>query len=125
MVTGITMTDPQSSSPRLATSVHVTALLRIAQQQGDFAVVLNKGDPTSGTILIVMLRRGDKPLIYQRFYNAEGLMKWDMLFSETPPGEFDTGDYLKKRLRQDPDLWIIELDTADEQRLIRLMDIVA
>ncbi len=119
------MTDLQSSPPRLATSVHVTALLRTAQQQGDFAVVLNKGDPTSGTILIVMLRRGDNPLIYQRFYNIEGSMKWERLFSETPPGEFDTGDYLKKRLRQDPDLWIIELDTADEQRLIRLMDIVA
>lgn len=125
MLTGITMTDLQSSSPRLATSVHVTALLRTVQQQGDFAVVLNKGDPTSGTILIVMLRRGNNPLIYQRFYNTEGSMKWEMLFSETPPGEFDTGDYLKKRLRQDPDLWIIELDTADEQRLIRLMDIVA
>lgn len=107
--------------PRLAASVQVSAFLRLAQQQGDFATVLQKGDPTSGTILLVGVIRGANPMVYERFQVFDGPAKWEKLFPHKDPSEADIGEYLKKRSARDPDLWVIELDTADEQRLTGLI----
>jgi hypothetical protein len=107
--------------PRLASSVQVSAFLRLAQQQGDFATVLQKGDPTSGAILLVGVIRGANPMIYEHFQGFDGPAKWEKLFPGKDPSEAEISEYLKKRSARDPDLWVIELDTADEQRLTGLI----
>jgi hypothetical protein len=107
--------------PRLAASVQVSAFLRLAQQQGDFATIMQKGDPTSGAILLVGVIRGANPMIYERFPSIDGPAKWEKLLSKNDPSTDEISAYLKKRSARDPDLWIIELDTADQQRLTLLI----
>ncbi len=112
--------------PRLTASIQVGALLRLAQQQGDFGTILRKGDATSGAILLVGLIRGANPVIYERFPGADGDVKWEKRSTQAASAtqaadSDDIQKYLKKRSDQDPDLWIVELDTADEQRLTGLI----
>ena len=108
--------------PRLAAHMQVGAFLRLTQEQGDFATILRKGDATSGSILLVGRIRGSKPMIYERFPSLDGPATWEKLLRQDAPSEQDISDYLQKRGERDPDLWIIELDTADDERLAGLLD---
>ena len=107
--------------PRLASHIQVSAFLRRAQQQGDFATILHKGDETSGAILIIGLVRGSKPLIYERFPSLDGPPVWQKILTPQTENDQYVTDYIQKRKSRDPDLWVIELDTADDERLIGLI----
>lgn len=111
--------------PRLTTGVQIGALLRLAQQQGDFGTIVRKGDAVSGAILLVGQVRGKNPKIYERFPLAGGDTKWQNLAIQTADDNRILQNYLDKRTAQDPDLWIVELDTADEQRLTGLIQSIA
>src|SRR5690606_7059543 len=45
-------------SARLATSVFVSSLIRLAEREGGTGVVLTKGDATAGAVLILLAERG-------------------------------------------------------------------
>jgi hypothetical protein len=98
---------------RLASHVLVGALLRRVDQAGGFAMVLQKGDATSGTILVKCLEKGLKTGLFERIPDFEGGYRL------TPCGPMldeDDGPYVERRLRSDPDLWLIELDIPDGER---------
>ncbi|WP_337958540.1 DUF1491 family protein [Sphingomonas naphthae] len=72
-------------------------------------MVLAKGDATSGAILIVILERGALRGLHERIPGAGG-------YTLAPTGPADPAapgaltDYLARRRRSDPDLWVVELD---------------
>jgi hypothetical protein len=106
--------------PRLATHVHVGAFIRLANASGDFATVLKKGDPTSGAMLLICQVRGQNPKIYERFPTIKGAARWQSIHDgEMPAGQIT--ELIEKRVHHDPDLWVIELDTADHERLNGLL----
>jgi hypothetical protein len=111
--------------PRLAAHVIVGAFLRRAQAAGDFATILRKGDATSGSILICGLIRGTDPVIYERFASIGGQACWQKAMSGDAHSQAEVDDYLKRRTSRDPDIWLIELDTADQQRLTGLLNDIA
>jgi hypothetical protein len=88
---------------------------------GDFATVIRRGDPVSGAILLVGLVRGKPAGIFERFPSLDGPPTWE----PTGPSGIDSDqvltDYLAKRSGYDPDLWVLELDVADAERLTRLL----
>ncbi|MFC4291319.1 DUF1491 family protein [Sphingorhabdus arenilitoris] len=110
-----------SIEPCLATSVQISAFIRLAEAQGDFATLLRKGDPVSGAILIVALVRGANAKIYERYPSLDGPPSWQALATLTLESEAQIREYLEKRTARDPDLWVIELDTADDERLAGLL----
>jgi hypothetical protein len=99
----------------------VSAFLRRASAQGDFGTVLHKGDPTSGAILLCTLIRGTNPIVFERFASMDGQSGWQKAMAGDAPSQTQVDDYLKRRTDRDPDLWLIELDTADQERLTLLM----
>ncbi len=111
--------------PRLAAHVLVGALIRRASVQGDFAVVLKKGDPVSGAIVLSCLIRGQDTVIYEKFPSLSGQTEWTKTLQITMSENADSQDkydaYLNRRAAQDRDLWLIELDTADQERLTLLL----
>ncbi|NJM50298.1 MAG: DUF1491 family protein [Sphingomonadales bacterium] len=110
-----------SLEPRLASSVEISSFLRRAQAQGDFATILKKGDPVSGAILVVAVIRGANPVLYERYPTLDGPPQWDALSSHSGYSDQQMHEYLDKRSQSDPDLWVIELDTADNERLAGLL----
>jgi hypothetical protein len=101
-------------SARLASGVLVNALVRRVGQAGGFATVLAKGDVTAGAILIVALDRGEHPRLYERGIGSSR----DSELIAVGPSEDATAvaDYWTKRRRNDPDLWVVELDIAQAER---------
>lgn len=107
--------------PRLASSVQVSAFIRLAQAGGDFAAVLRKGDPVAGSIMLIGLVRGQNPALYERFPSLDGGSPWQIVSAKVPQNEQDIAEMWRKRAERDPDLWVIELDVASSERLSGLL----
>lgn len=96
----------------------MSGLIRAAEAAGGFATVLHKGEPDGGTILVVTLQNGGIARLFERMPQLDGVRKWteSRVQDADKMREFD--DYLNRRKAQDPDIWIIELDVANPERLI-------
>ena len=109
------------TEPRLASSVQVSAFIRLAGIGGDFATVLRKGDAVAGAILLIGLVRGRNPLIFERFPSLDGGSPWSQIDSRDSDDEIEITERWQKRAARDPDLWVIELDVASTERLNELL----
>lgn len=98
---------------RLASGLLVNALVRRAQDEGGSAMVLAKGDPDSGTILIVATERGTDAQCYERGWDAQSR---PALVATGPTGDSEVTDYWRRRRERDRDLWVVELDSPDAKR---------
>ncbi len=109
------------TEPRLASSVQVSAFIRLAQAEGDFAAVLRKGDPVAGAIMLIGLIRGQNPVVFERFPSIDGGSPWQQVGTQTAENDANITANWKKRAERDPDLWVIELDVASTERLARIL----
>lgn len=101
-------------SARLATGALVNALVRRANHAGGFATILAKGDATAGAVLVVAQDRGENPALWERGIGPSGDVE---LIAVGPQGDAQAvTDYWMKRRRNDPDLWVVELDIAQAER---------
>lgn len=99
-------------SDRLPAHLIVAAMLRRVNDAGGFGVVLAKGDPEAGAVLVVARERGGPPRLLERGIGPTGRPG---LIDSTPTDDPD--GYLARRRSRDPDMWVVELDIADSQRL--------
>jgi hypothetical protein len=105
-------------APRLAAGMLVSALIRRAEELGGNGMVLARGDATAGAILIQLADRGVAGVLLERRLGDAGAYTW----SPTGPADPDQrDDYIARRRRNDPDLWVIELDLPDGRKLIEHM----
>ena len=107
--------------PRLATHMVVTALIRQCSATGDFATVLHKGDPVAGALLLVSRIKGRNPALFEQFSAANDTRNWRSVFDQDTDNEQKISDYLERRIAQDRDIWVLELDVAFAERLNGLL----
>jgi hypothetical protein len=78
-------------------------------EAGGSAMVLAKGDPTSGAMLLVAAERGVPRAVYERSLGPDGYeLRAGGPRDLAEPGVLS--DYLARRRRSDPDIWIVEID---------------
>ena len=70
-------------TPRLASSVLVSALLRRAEAEGGFGAVLAKGDPTAGAIAVILAEKGRKACFLERLLQPDGSYAWQSVAART------------------------------------------
>ncbi len=107
--------------PRLASEMQISAFRRLAEESGGFATILRKGDPVSGAILLIARIRGGEAAIYERFPTLDGGSQWQRIPQKTEDSEGEISRYLDRRVERDTDLWLIELDVADDKRLAAIV----
>jgi hypothetical protein len=106
------------SAARLTPAIEVSALLARAQALGGFGAVLRKGDPDRGALAVSLLERGKPVQLLQRLLQATGDYDWEA----RPMTESDSHQqHLALLCRNDPDLWLIELDIPSSERFIAEM----
>jgi hypothetical protein len=105
---------------RLPAHLEVSALLRQTQAGGGFGSVLAKGEREGGTILVVLRERGANARIFERMPQLDGTRKWHRINRQHTDNSKEIDEYLDRRTAQDGDLWIVELDIANGERLIGL-----
>jgi hypothetical protein len=102
-------------TPRLASGVKVSALLRRVNAEGGFGAVLARGDATAGSIAVVIRARNrgeDDTLLSPMFAMAGGYEWVPVAAGEAIPG------WTERARGRDPDLWVIELDIPDAARFV-------
>jgi hypothetical protein len=102
---------------RLATSLVVGALIRRTQAQGGHAVVVARGDETAGGILLQCLEKGRITALCEHILDTDGTYAWQSIGPQDIDNTVELDHYIAKRRRFDPDLWVIELDVPNAQRL--------
>ncbi|MBF7013133.1 DUF1491 family protein [Novosphingobium resinovorum] len=103
---------------RLPAHLEVSALIRRVNGEGGFATVLAKGEQDAGTILVVLSHNGSNVRLHERMPELDGTRRWRCSKTQDPENPFEFQEYLDRRKRQDPDVWIVELDGADAERFI-------
>ena len=105
-------------SDRLPAHLEITGLVRAVQADGGFATVLAKGERDAGTILVVCCEKGTDASLYERMPQLDGSRQWQKTREQDPENPLEFTEYCERRKRQDPDLWIIELDVPKAERFI-------
>lgn len=107
---------------RLPAHLEAGAILRLAESQGGFGMVLAKGERDAGTMLVVTLCRGADGVLLERMPQLDGSRKFIAAKRQNPDNQREFSEYLDRRRAQDSDLWLIEVDVADPQRFIAALD---
>jgi len=101
---------------RLTSATLVSALRRRVDQAGGSAMVLAKGDPTAGGILVLTYQKGTNPRFFERGIGPKGVPELITSGPRESTDEQEVAAYWQRRRGSDPDLWVIELDIADAER---------
>lgn len=96
---------------RLPSGMLVTALLRRMNDSGGMGMVLAKGDPQGGGILVIVIDADRRERVLERGLGPDGKTA---LIESTPAN--DILSYWRRRRARDPDLWVVELDGAAAER---------
>ena len=105
---------------RLSAHLEVAGLLRQVQAAGGFGAVLHKGEREAGTILLICAEKGTDRRVFERMPSPGGPRSWRLALSEHIENSDEFERYLDRRMSQDPDLWIVELDIVNAERFIGL-----
>lgn len=101
---------------RLTSAMVVSLLCRQVQAAGGFAAVLHRGDDGAGAVMVECVDRGRRQLLLERATDLNGRDLWRGI---APTEDEDSHrQMMERRIRNDPDMWVIELDIADPERFI-------
>ncbi|MDE2583063.1 MAG: DUF1491 family protein [Rhodospirillales bacterium] len=100
------------SEPRVKSGLWVQAALRLGDHAGCPGMVLRKGDPDAGGVLVVLRHRGDLVALAQ-VRAADGSQAWMRGTGPAPVEQAIVDAYVERQLRRDPDLWVLEFETPD------------
>ncbi|OGS54829.1 MAG: hypothetical protein A3J40_10745 [Erythrobacter sp. RIFCSPHIGHO2_12_FULL_63_10] len=103
---------------RLPAHTEVSGLIRMIEAAGGFASVLAKGEKDAGTVLILTMYRGEGAVLFERMPQLDGSRPFIAAKRQNDENPREISEYLERRKRQDPDLWVIEADIADPERFI-------
>jgi hypothetical protein len=101
---------------RLTSAMLVGVLVRRVAAAGGFAMVLVKGDATSVVILVQLIEKGRETGLFERVSDLDGTARLMSCGPAPEEGRDALNQYIARRRRSDPDLWIVELDIADGER---------
>ena len=102
------MTPP----PRVKASLTVSIALRMGDREGKPGMVLRKGDPDAGGILIVLRGRAGI-MVLSRMTDPDGGHAWIRATGIVPVDQEAADAYIARQVKFDPDLWVLEFETPD------------
>lgn len=103
---------------RLPARLEVSALVRSVEAAGGFAMVLARGEPDAGTIMVITHCGGKDFKAFERMPQADGTRGWQCARQAADARDEEFQGWIDRRRARDPDLWIVELDIADAERFI-------
>jgi hypothetical protein len=100
------------SGARVKAGLWVSMALRMGDKDGRPGMVLRKGDPDAGGILVV-LRNRDSNIVLSQMRSADGELAWMRATGADPVDQDAVDAYIARQTRFDPDLWVLEFDAPD------------
>jgi hypothetical protein len=103
---------------RLPAHLEVAGLIRATEAAGGFATVIQKGERDAGIILILTTERAGNARLWERMPRLDGRRLFEVVKAEDKEKKEEFAGYLERRTTRDRDVWLVELDVADAERLI-------
>jgi hypothetical protein len=103
------MSDAEEVDARLPTHVLVSAHMRQAAAQGIPIVLLKRGDPQSGTLVLKINRLDGTAHVLLQTRRA-GVLGWSPATQQDPLPEAEADAVLAQQSRYDPDVWLLEIE---------------
>ncbi len=100
------------SEPRVKAGLWISMALRMGDRDGRPGVVVRKGDPDAGGILVVLHGREGLSVLSQ-VRSAGGDVAWMRATGAVPVDQAAADAYIARQVRFDPDLWVVEFEAPD------------
>ncbi len=97
--------------PRIKVGLWVQMALRMGDRDGRPGVVVRRGDPDAGGILLVLRRRDEFSVLSQ--VRAAGESAWIRATGPDGVAEATAEAYIARQVKRDPDLWVLEFTAPD------------
>ena len=106
------------SDARLPARIEASSLVRRAEIEGGSGMILARGDPDRGALILLLASRGIHVACLERQLDAGGAYVWQRTGPEAGASAEEMWIWAEKRRRFDPDSWLIELDIPSTERFI-------
>src|SRR5258708_40267900 len=100
------------TEPRVKAGLWVSMALRMGDRSGRPGVVVRKGDPDAGGILVVLHGPGGLAVLSQ-VRGASGEMAWLRATGATPVDQAAADSYIARQVRFDPAIWVREFEDPE------------
>jgi len=97
---------------RLKSSIQVKALIRRCDLAAIGAVVTARGDPDAGAILVKLCGRDGSATVLAQARDGDGTLGWLRASGIEAVAESDADAYIARQRQRDPDVWVVEIETA-------------
>ena len=97
------------SEPRIKAGIWVSMALRMGDHDNRPGMVLRKGDPDAGGVLVV-LRGRDGQSVLSQVRDAGGALAWMRATGAAPVDQEAVDAYIARQVKFDPDLWVITIE---------------
>lgn len=104
--------------PRLKTDIWVKALIRRCSVDAVFAVVVRRGDNTSGSTLLKVNRLNGSAYVLTPARQTSGEGIWMRGTGPQDVSEADADAYIARSVSFDPDLWVIEIEDREGRHFL-------
>jgi hypothetical protein len=103
----------------LTTGLWVSAQVRLCDRAFIPAVVVRRGDPDAGTVLLKVNRFEAGVTVYAQTSTFDDEPSWSRGTGPTPVDEAAADAYIARQVARDPDLWVLEIeDRKGEYRIV-------
>ena len=99
----------------LTTSLWVSAQIRLCDRRMIPAVVVRRGDPDAGTVLLKLNRFEAGVTVYTQASSMNDEGAWSRGTGPNPVPEADADAYIARQVARDPDVWVLEIEDRKGQ----------
>jgi len=105
---------------RLKSRIQVKALIRRCDIAAIGAAVTARGDPDAGAILVKLYDRETGASVLAQTRRADGTLAWLRATGAAAVAEAEADAYIARQRQRDPDLWVVEIETAAPETVLDL-----
>jgi len=101
------------SGVNLKSKIWVQALVRQCELNGAVAMVVHKGDPYAGAVLVKINTLGKGCMVLSQVRTGEGQRAWLRATGEDYVEESVADAYIERQRGYDEDLWVVEIEDRE------------